>query len=532
MMQDSTRTYQTRCSLDQTAQEAFRICAELFAHIEHCLFADMSKGKAPGELKSFYLVEYGITARQFNAIRVKVEGKIASIEELRKMQISNLKEKIKTLEAKILKLQKKRLYAFLVHQKKRRLHKLQQRLKQLTKKQEQDKIALCFGSKKLFHAQFDLEGNGYATHEEWLHSWHHARTSEIFFLGSKDETSGNQTCTASIEEDNRLTLRIRLPNALHDKLGKYLLIPHLSFSYGHQEILTSLEDCKQRQLLSQAGDPSYINHGQSLTYRFKHDEKGWRVFVSTSLPAPQWKTNKEMGVIGVDINTDHLALVETDRFGNPIYKKTVPLNLYGKTKEQSLALIGDASAEIVSHAENTLKPLVLEDLNFQKKKQSLKETCSPALSRKLSSFSYQAILTHVKSRAFGKQVEVKQVNPAFTSLIGRVKFARRYGLSVHHAAALCIGRRFLNLSEKVPRHLDKIPDGKDSHVALSLPARNRNKHVWNLWQSLNKKGTTALAAHFRAKRSSSTLKAASETEPIPNLVGAIPTGESLAVLLG
>jgi len=172
-------------------------------------------------------------------------------------------------------------------------------------------------------------------------------TAEIFFLGSKDETSGNQTCTAIIEEDNLLTLRIRLPNALHSKFGKYLIISSIVFAYGHQHILTSLKDCRQRQLLAGAKDPHFINHGQALTFRFKQDEKGWRLFLSTSLPVPQWKTNQNRGVIGVDINTDHLALVETDRFGNPLYKKTIPLNLYGKSKEQSLALIGDACAQVV-----------------------------------------------------------------------------------------------------------------------------------------------------------------------------------------
>jgi IS605 OrfB family transposase len=508
---DPIRTYQTRPNHSPLTEEILQACAALFAHIEHSLLADICKGKSPSKLKSSYLIKYDITARHFNAICVKVEGKIASIRELRKTQISDLKEQIKALETKISKLQKKLLFTLRAHQKKRRLHRLKQRLAQLIKDQEEDKISLCFGSKKLFHAQFHLEENNYKTHEEWLEHWRHARTSEIFFLGSKDESSGNQTCTASIEEDNSLTLRIRLPNALFEKFGKYLTIPKVVFSYGHQEILASLIDCKQRQLLAQAKDPSYSNHGQALTWRFKHDKKGWRLLVSTSLPTPQWKTNKAHGVVGVDINTDHLALVEIDRFGNPLCKKTIPLNLYGKTKEQSLALIGDACAQVVSHAEQTLKPLILEDLDFQKKKQSLRETCSPSESRKLSSFAYQAILTHLNSRAFSKGIEVKQVNPAYTSLIGRIKFAERYGLSIHHAAALCIGRRFLNLSEKAPRHLDKVPDGKDGHVALTKPVGNRYKHVWHQWRDIGKKVKAALAAHFRAKRSSSTPRAAPET---------------------
>ena len=507
MKDSSLRTYQTRPRISPRTEEALHACADLFARIEHSLLADISKGYLPHTLKSTYLTKYGITARQFNALRVKVEGKVASIKELRKIEISNLDEQIKVLELKIARLQQKPTLSFLVHQKKRRLHKLQERQKQLIKEK---RIPICFGSKKLFRAQFNLKANGYATHEEWLHDWRQARTSEIFFLGSKDETSGNQTCTASIE-GNSLTLRIRLPNALQEKFGKYLIIEHVAFPYGHQEIVNSLIECQQRQRLAQAKEASYTSRGQALTYRFKYDKKGWRLFASTSLPTPQWKTHASRGVIGIDINTDHLALVETDRFGNPIHKQTIPLNLYGKTKERSLSIIGDACARAVTHAEQTLKPLILEDLDFQKKKQALKESCSSSHARLLSSFSYQSILTHLRSRAFGKQVEVKQVNPAFTSLIGRVKFAFRYGLSIHHAAALCIGRRFLKFSEKVPRHLDKIPDGKEAHVALLLPARNRNKHVWHLWRLINKKLLAALAAHFRAKRSSSTLKAAPET---------------------
>jgi hypothetical protein len=201
------------------AREALQACADLFAHIEHSLLADISKGHPPHTLKSSYLIKYGITARQFNAIRVKVEGKIASIRELRKMEISDLQERTETLKRKISKLQKKPLLRFLVHQKNRRLYALQERLKQRIKAQQEDTISLCFGSRKLFHAQFNLEANGYAHHEEWLGAWRQTRTSEIFFLGSKDETSGNQTCTASIEGDT-LTLRIRLPDALHEKFGK------------------------------------------------------------------------------------------------------------------------------------------------------------------------------------------------------------------------------------------------------------------------------------------------------------------------
>ena len=55
----------------------------------------------------------------------------------------------------------------------------------------------------------------------------------------------------------------------------------------------------------------------------------------------------------------------------------------------------------------------------------------------LSGFSYGKIKAYFISRGYRQGVEVHQVNPAFSSVIGRVKFMERYGLSVHQAAAWC-----------------------------------------------------------------------------------------------
>ena len=124
------------------------------------------------------------------------------------------------------------------------------------------------------------------------------------------------------------------------------------------------------------------------------------------------------------------------------------------------------------------------------------------------------------------------MNPAYTSVIGRIKFAKRYGLSIHHAASLSIARRYFRFSEKPPRSLGKIPDGKEGHVTLSLPVRNRDKHVWSFWRSCSKKLSVALVEHFRAQRSKDPLKDDLCDRKLPVVVGAIPAHESLAVLLG
>lgn len=511
MKQGNTRTFETRISLDSMTDEILSSCAHLFSHVKHRLYADIASGKTPGELKKDYLTCYEITARQFNALRVQVEGKIASVKQRQPSLIADIKERLFSLSKTLKRLIKNKADPVLIHQKRRRLAALERNLAILQEDHKNGKVRICFGSKKLFRAQFDLEKNQYTSHEEWRQAWKKARSRELFFLGSKDETSGNQTCTATINSDQTLNLRIRLPNALAQQ-GKYLTIPRVIFTYGKEEILSTLNNTER----------------QAITWRFTHDRKGWRLHATLDVKPAPCISQPNRGVIGLDININHFALVETDRYGNPIHSKIIPYNLYGKSTNQARAIIGNACSSAMAYAENTCKPLIFEDLDFQKKKSSLREKNHRPYSRMLSSFSYQSILTHLKSRAAKKGVFTSQVNPAYTSIIGRVKFAKRYGLSIHQAAALTIGRRFLCCSEKVPSSLSEVPDGKDSHVTLPLPVRNRDRHVWTIWRQISKKLQTALAAHFRTvpkDRSKSPPKPAPETE-ISVVVGESPTRES------
>ena len=104
------------------------------------------------------------------------------------------------------------------------------------------------------------------------------------------------------------------------------------FSYGHEAILAALANCQKRKDLKIKGDPAYSFYGQAISYRFKQGDFGkWYIYASTSLEAPPICTHKERGSIGVDINADHLAVVETDHQGNPIYAESFPLNTYGKS---------------------------------------------------------------------------------------------------------------------------------------------------------------------------------------------------------
>jgi len=219
------------------------------------------------------------------------------------------------------------------------------------------------------------------------------------------------------------------------------------------------------------------------------------VFATTGMMDVPVVTDKGRGAIGVDLNADHLAVTETDRSGNYVHAFSVPLVTYGKARHQAVAIIGDAVASVIAYAREVGKPIVIERLDFRQKKSAL-EGESRRYSRMLSSFNYGRIKAHFLSRGYREGVEVHQVNPAFSSVIGRVKFMERYGLSVHQAAALVLARRLLGYSERIPRRR-VCPVGNGVQVAFAVPARKRVKHVWTYWGAVSGQLRPALAAQHR-----------------------------------
>ena len=211
-------------------------------------------------------------------------------------------------------------------------------------------------------------------------------------------------------------------------------------------------------------------------------------------------SSRQAGAIGVDINADHLAVAELDRHGNIIDAQRIQLCTYGKTKAQAMALIGEGCKAVIERARRSGKPITLEKLDFAKKKAGM-EGQDARYARMLSSFSYSKIVQTLKARAFDIGIEVIAVNPACTSIIGRHKFASRYGISNHQAAAASIGRRAQHLSESPNRRMG-------DQVTFALPARNRAKHVWSFWRDVARKEAAHEARLRLARRKAVQSKAA------------------------
>ena len=519
-----TATYHTRVrdysGVDREAGDAaLSAYGELYGRVERKLFAAVAAGRSAVSLKSEYLQRYGIPARMFNGVRVSLEGKVASVKEQQKLQLDSLGRRLARAERQAAAAAERGRWDQ-VHQKRRRLGNLRHRLAALEADVAEEQVRLCFGSKKLWRKQHHPETNGYSSHEEWLADWRAARSDEFFVLGSRDETAGCQLCVATVADDGALTLRLRMPDCLAGQHGKYVTIEGVHFNHGHEQVLAALGSNAayarhRREQSEQAARATTL--GQAISYRFKRDDKGWRVFATTDMSIMSVVTDQARGAIGVDLNADHLAVVEADASGNYVNAFSVPLVTYGKSNHQAEAIIGDAVASVVAYARQVGKPIVIEQLDFRQKKASL-EGESHRYSRMLSSFSYGKIKAYLISRGYREGVEVHQVNPAFSSVIGRVKFMERYGLSVHQAAALVLARRLLNCSERIPRRW-VCPVGNGVHVAFTVPARKRVKHVWTYWGVISGQLRPALAAQHRLGK----------RRRRPNPVQAIARGETRGV---
>ena len=263
------RTFQTRLILSDHQAILFDDFARLAGKVERTLYAEtIVQGIKPEDVKNIYLVRFGITGRQFNAICRRLKGKVESIRSLRKDHITSTQQKIKKTDAAIKKLsaqrgQKRGLNArntpeqirFSLHHKKRRLAFLTFKLSKLKSAHKSRKVNLCFGSKTLFNAQHHLEANGFKDHQQWLNKWQSYRNDDFYALGSKDEASGCQSCVMTADHSGDLSLKLRLPNALVKNNEKSLHIP-VSLNYGKAAI--------ENALLNKT----------AISYLFKRDDKG------------------------------------------------------------------------------------------------------------------------------------------------------------------------------------------------------------------------------------------------------------------
>lgn len=432
-------------------------CASLFSRLERLLFKALYvRMERLTDAKRRFITEHRITARQFNAVHRQLEAKVESWREARKLNMAALERQVERTRRAIGGAKS----PLVVHLKKRRLQLLLARKARLERELAARVPSICFGSRARFREQFHLKENGHADHAAWRKQWRAKRASSFFVLGSADETSGNQTC-----QYRDGALHLRLPDALG---GETVPLP-VAFRYREQDFLAALTPVMQR-LTRGPRRGTDIERCSAVSYRFIRRADRWFVQAMFDVPAAPVMTDRTLGCVGIDLNPWGLAVARIDRSGNPVDHFDSPWAVKGRTDDQIKAEVGDAVRGALLYAQWHRVPIAIERLDFAGERA---EDRGPGANRMLSAFTYGAFAQMIRGRCAREGVELIEVNPAFTSVIGRGKFANGYGLSVHRAAACAIARRAQHFGEKLRTRF--------ARTALALPARNRTRHVWHDW---------------------------------------------------
>ena len=449
------------------------------------------------DVKRDALVRFGLTARQFNSIHFDLDQAVSvwrgTLKHRRGQlldKVASVKNAIATFQGRMSVLDKRislgqaskadllnkaKLKTWAVG-KKVVLDALRGKLLVIDAEGLRDIPRICFGGRKLLR---DGQRQGMSLigdvpdmpgqHGPSIHGpstgdvaeWQLRREDSFRLVGAKCETAGNQSCQYTGQ-----VLRLRLPNSMAASRGgnKYVYLQGVDFRYGQTELMDAL------------------TRGAALTWLFFRDEQGrWHAHVTMNVPNAPLVTSVHNGVLSIDLNIDHLAVVTLNPMGSVTgrmkFKFPDSRVLHGRAQ----AMMGDAVAALCNHARKHGLAVACEELNFQHKKADLHKF-SAEHARKLSGFAYSQFFQMLQRRCARHGIHLCTVNPAYTSQVGRLKYAHHatsrmrcagLNMSVHHAAAVVIGRKAMGLGERC-----KVSSG----VILTGPARNRVRTDLRRWR--------------------------------------------------
>jgi IS605 OrfB family transposase len=389
---------------------------------------------------------YGISKRHAGGVIASIEGKLDSAKECRNRHIKQLEQKLKSAREWLRKATKKISLARKFYRK---------------KNWQNSKTGCNFPlSSFLDNRQTNWQRLRFTIHHKQRYvdkllkqisclkvAPIHVKVphGDVFIVGSKDESFGNQNC----QWDGSI-LRFRVPYCLKHKFGKYVESDIGNFD-------------RNINRLPMTG---------AKTWHFYRKDNKWVVAVQfTPTAVPQVSRAIDYGCIGIDLNPGSIGWAYVDMDGNLKAQGKIPL-LMGLPTGQQDAQIVAACLQLAAVASTFACPVVCEDLDFAAKKGQLREK-GRKYARMLSGWAYSRFYQLLASILSNRGISLLKCNPAYTSLLAMVKYARMYGLSSDVAAALAIARRGMKLSERIP-----------PAITAYLEVNSR-KHVWSALHKLN-----------------------------------------------
>ena len=174
-------------------------------------------------------------------------------------------------------------------------------------------------------------------------------------------------------------------------------------------------------------------------------------------------------VPSVDSNPRGFAATVVSSDGNLLSHRFFRDNrLIDASEKKRDSIIGGIISDLLSYARRKgAGAIVVENLSI---------TGSKSFGRKVNRVVYAFVrkkfLQNLLSGSWKEQIPVFTVGPAYTSKLGGAKYKHKFGLSIHEAAALCIGRRFYGHGERLDEPMTITVESRGEKV------RPRVKYLW------------------------------------------------------
>jgi IS605 OrfB family transposase len=303
---------------------------------------------------------------------------------------------------------------------------------------------LVFGSRELFEKLKKKHLTG-KRRERLCQRWEERR---YYYLYSRGEKSKNGNLNLRFVWEDSLKLRINLGN------GEYVLAKVIRDAKRNNDRWI---DWTWRLLEAEKS-------GEWFAYnvRFKVRNGKFYAQVSWEEKTVQPVITKAYGVMGIDINAYpfHLALAYVPTGGNLENFERIDLReMEGKTKNQREHIAWRIARQVIERALESGKAIVMEDL--QKVPKGRRGDGLAKLRRKLHKWVYRSVLEKIEVYARRMGVQLIKVNPAYTSIIGKLKYAPIYNIDKDVAGAYVIGRRGLGFEEKLPKNYRELLKDKE-----------------------------------------------------------------------
>lgn len=189
---------------------------------------------------------------------------------------------------------------------------------------------------------------------------------------------------------------------------------------------------------------------------------------------------EEAIVGGLDCNADRLALAVASPQGNFLARHTIWMrDLPDARSDKATQIISDALDKALDLLEEQgASCLVVERLKFAQDHDTHRR-----FNRRTTRFRSTMVRLAVR-KALRRGLAVIKVNPAYSSVIGKHKYAEAYGMSVHEAAAFVLARRGQGRDERLPKRIvAQLPQLREQLItaAEAKPAGDKVRYVYLKW---------------------------------------------------